>query len=358
MRTVPESFDSMLAELADAAVSITPLPDLADVRRRARQRTNRRRAFASALALILIGGSAGTVAAVTHKEAPTSSVGTMSSGAASATPSPSASPSTTQSPAAGVAGVASKAYEPLVGLWELKDGTQRYLIVYPDGLLGIGQAGGWAMCFGQVAAPSAGAFALTGVACSDFGTTGLSLAPNADDSMLTLSVSARGSAAAYTEPFVRAPDITAVAIDEKNSQVLGTWMSASADKRTLVITSDGMMAWSGVNDTGAVTSGNGMMEGLYYGGVRYYVECGDKVDPYKVCGLFQVVPVGVGKIIVYGSYGPEMFVRVSAAQGSATSSSATPSAGTTSFLSSTPTAPASATAASGAAFTASGGPTS
>ena len=353
---MPESFDSMLAELADAAVSITPLPDLADVRRRARQRTNRRRAFASALALILIGGSAGAVAAVTHKVAPTSSVGTMSSVAASASPSPSASPPSTETAVAGVSGVASKAYEPLLGLWELKDGTQRYLIVYSDGLFGIGEAGGWAMCFGQVSAPSAGAFTLTGVACSDFGTTGLSLAPNADDSILTLSVPARGTVAAYSEVFVRAPDMTAVAIDEKNSQVLGTWMTASADKRTLVITSDGMMAWSGINDTGAVTSGNGMMEGLYYGGLRYYVECGDKVDPYKVCGLFQVVPVGVGKIIVYGSYGPETFIRVSAAQGSATSSSATPSTSTSS--SGSPTASASATATSVASFPASGGPTS
>lgn len=350
MSTVPESFDSMLAELADAAVSITPLPDLADVRRRAGQRTNRRRAFASALALILIGGSAGTVAVVTHKVAPTSSVGTMSSVAAS--PSPSASPPSTSTAVAGVTGVASKAYEPLVGLWILKDVTQRYLIVYPDGLLGIGQAGGWAMCFGQVSAPSAGAFALTGVACSDFGTTGLSLAPNADDSMLTLSVPARGSGAAYSEVFVRAPDMTAVAIDEKNSQVLGTWVSASADKRTLVITSDGTMTWSGLDGSGTVTGGTGMMEGSYYGGVRYYVECGDKIDPYKVCGLFQVVPVGVGKIIVYGSYGPETFIRVSAGQGSATSSSATPSTATI-FSSSS-----SSSSTSAASIPSLGGPTS
>ena len=351
---MPESFDSMLAELADAAVSITPLPDLADVRRRARQRTNRRRAFASALALILIGGSAGTVAAVTHKVAPASSVGTMSSVAASASPSPSASPPSTETAVAGgVTGAASKAYEPLVGLWELKDGTQRYLIVYSDGLLGIGEAGGWAMCFGQVSAPSAGTYPLAGVACSDYGTTGLSLAPNADDSMLTLSVPARGSVAGYSEAFVRAPDMTAVAIDEKNSQVLGTWMSASADKRMLVITGDGMMTWSGLDDTGAVTGGTGMMEGLYYGGVRYYVECGDKADPYKVCGLFQVVPVGVGKIIVYGSYGPETFIRVSAAQGSAASSSATSSTATTS--SSSPTASASAASTSAALFPSFGG---
>lgn len=347
MRTVPESFDSMLAELADAAVSITPLPDLADVRRRARQRTTRRRAFASVLALILVGGSAGTVAAVTHKEAPPSSVGALSSAAASATPSPSAiSPTTEPAAASGGTGAGSKAYEPLVGLWKLQDVTQRYLIVYSDGLFGIGEAGGWSMCFGKVSPPAAGAYPLTDVACSDYGTTGLSLASNADDSMLTLSVPARGSAPAYSQPFVRAPDVTAVPIDEKNSQVLGTWVSASADKRMLVITSDGMMTWFGAGNTGAAVSGTGMMEGAFFGGLRFYVSCGDKTDPYKVCGLFQVVPVGVGKMIVYGGYGPETFIRVSAAQdlGASSSSSATPSTATSSPTTATGSASTSSTA--------------
>jgi hypothetical protein len=64
---MPESFDTMLAELADVAAAAIVPPSLAEVRRRARQRMLRRRVAASALALALVGVAGGAWAVAYHR---------------------------------------------------------------------------------------------------------------------------------------------------------------------------------------------------------------------------------------------------------------------------------------------------
>ena len=166
MSAVPESFDGMLEELADAAAAGVTMPDLADVRRRARQRTVHRRVTASALAfaLLCVSGVAGAAidgrlrppGKVNAASAPGVTVAPLGTGSAAGTPTP------TPSPSAGADNSNAAAY---AGVWVGKP-PDSYLVVFPDGVMGLSQGSGFPLCYGQALAATSASSAASSAANS------------------------------------------------------------------------------------------------------------------------------------------------------------------------------------------------
>jgi hypothetical protein len=164
---VPESFDGMLEELADAAAAGVTMPDLADVRRRARQRTVHRRVTASALAfaLLCVSGVAGAAidgrlrppGKVSAVSAPGVSVAPLGTGPAPGTPTP------TPSTSAGADSSYAAAY---AGVWAGKP-PDSYLVVFPDGVMGLSEGNGFPLCFGQALATSSASLSANSTATAD-----------------------------------------------------------------------------------------------------------------------------------------------------------------------------------------------
>ena len=217
---MPESFDSMLSELADAAVSATALADIAAIRKRARQRAVRHRMAASALAVALLGVSGAAVAAVAaHRPTSTGVAAAASPGTTatvrSVTPSPDLlgtqgpAPTSAASSASPTSSSSASAFRaPTVGLWKRSDATTGYLVIYgPDGtngqnaVIGITDAGSWDLCHGIIAPMNAkGIYPITGVQC------GGNLAPDMQlgfdkGTGFILFVPATKTSAAYTIPY-------------------------------------------------------------------------------------------------------------------------------------------------------------
>jgi hypothetical protein len=151
---VPESFDGMLEELADAAAAGVALPDVADVRRRARQRTVHRRMTASALAFALLCVSGVAGAAIDGRLRPPGKVSAASAPGVSVAPlgtgSAAGTPTSTPSASAGAGSSYAAAY---AGVWAGKP-PDSYLVVFPDGVMGLSQGGGFPLCYGQALATS------------------------------------------------------------------------------------------------------------------------------------------------------------------------------------------------------------
>ena len=158
---MPESFDSMLAEMADAAAAGLAPPDPAAVRRRARQRTLRRRSTVSALVLALLCGS-GAGYAVLHQRtgrtedvvgAPVPSAG---SGGASPGPTLAAAAASASAAAAAAAspsgsgGSGGQAYSAIAGVWSAEPNQDTYVLVFPDGVVGLSQSDALTLCAGRI----------------------------------------------------------------------------------------------------------------------------------------------------------------------------------------------------------------
>jgi hypothetical protein len=316
---MPESFESMLAGMADAAVSGTRSPAAADVRRRGHQRTVHRRVVATAVAFVaccglvtggvmgkVLGSSpdtqvvpVGTAPPVTGPT-PTGSDGTVP---VSASPSPSAGAGAPSAPPTGVA----------MGIWRRTDGTNGYLIIYPatgstgSAEIGISEAGAFPLCYGRMAQTpsSASTYTISDVPCGGnlagtmtvtytggqsttlvlhipAGATG----PSAD---LSYTESAAGPTGAQTEPAV----------------VAGVWSDISG---TVTMYANGKVGWS-VLSHGAIQSGSGTVSGYFDGG---YVVTGPCATGAGDCNVLQLqLAAGSGQLTVIGSYGPEVFTRKS-----------------------------------------------
>jgi hypothetical protein len=166
---VPESFDGMLEELADAAAAGVTMPDLADVRRRARQRTVHRRLTASGLAfaLLCVSGVAGVAidarlrppGKISAVNAP-ATVAPLGTGPAPGTPTP------TPSASAGAGNPDDAGY---AGVWVGKP-PDSYLVVFPDGVLGLSQGEGFPLCYAQALATSSASAAANSTASAGAGT--------------------------------------------------------------------------------------------------------------------------------------------------------------------------------------------
>lgn len=308
---MPESFDGMLAELADAAASATPLPDVAAVRRRARERTVHRRLAASALALTVLAACGGTVAAVAARQQPVSrGVGTLATAPAtgrSADPAPTPSASTGTGAAAkeGAAGP----YAAVAGRWQLLGG-QSELIVYPDGVFGIGETGRWAFCDGRLKPLGDGTyFMVSVVACSDYGTVGLSLRVLAPGKELTLSAPGTSLTYRFVAPAAGAAITgasgTAVAVKE----LVGDWSSANKDARSFVLLADGYVSFQAYSGAGVDEPFAGKITGYYADAVRVEVPCGKQpAAGLDYCQVLQLEYDPKGLVTAVGGSGAEAFL--------------------------------------------------
>ena len=310
MIPMPESFDAMLAELADAAAALTPVPDVAAVRRRAHERAVHRRMAASAFALILFGACGGTLAAVEGQFSATTQ-GTI-------TPGATANVSTAATPPGGSAvgigvGVGSLdaseagAFAQIAGTWE-SDGGAEYLVVFPDGGIGMTEKGAWQLCDGQLADVGTSDFYVDELACGDYGTSGLMLIGSGGGT-LQLSVPALDGTSPRTLTYRRVAVPATASVDEAVLQgMAGDWFSDGARHR-LVIGTDGAVS---LITTGAGTSAEvqyaGSVTGIYQDGIRIEVSCaaGYGASTGTECGVVELERIGPTRLYVVGSAGTEL----------------------------------------------------
>ena len=366
MSAVPESFDGMLAELAETAAAGVTLPDLADVRRRARQRTVRRRLTASAVAFALVCVSGVAGAAIDGRFGPRSKISAVSAPSGSSaplgtTPVPSSS-KPAPSPSAS-AGANDSYYAAYVGLWAAKQ-TNSYVMVFPDGVVGLTQDGSFPLCYGQAlattsasAAANAGALSkdsatgsagtaptaestsgvtiftaslpFTAVACTDSGTVdGLTLRTAGGSETLDLidAENAKIAASGYADSYDRVFTI-ASAVAGTDQQVLarlaGQWVSVDGSKRVLKIDGDGSVTYTTAGLSGAADTGSGEIDAYYASGARVLTACslaqqtqmlkdGEEYtfSADQVCGVLLIAFSGnAQEIIAYTGTGVEDFRR-------------------------------------------------
>jgi hypothetical protein len=364
VRAVPESFDGMLAELAEAAAAGVTLPDLADVRRRARQRTVHRRVTASALAfaLVCVSGVAGVaidarfrppgkISAVSAPSGSSAPLGTgPASGTAAPTPHPSASAETGDS-----------YYAAYTGVWVGK-ASPNYVMVFPDGAVGLSQAESFPLCYGQAqgttgASPTATSSAGTGklygataagaasistastttvstlpftaAACDDSGTIdGLALQTTGSDKVLTIlnAEDARAEGMAYATAYLHTLSLGATIAGTdavKLKELVGQWVAVDGSKRVLKIDGDGSVTYATPGLSTAAGSGSGEIDAYYASGTRVLTDCsaaqedmmmkGGEAFTFDVGQVCGVLLIESGKtadeITVYTGSGPVAFVH-------------------------------------------------
>lgn len=322
---MPESFDSMLEELAEAAASATVPPGLEAVRRRARERVVQRRMAVSALVLTLIGGSGGAWAAVSRHPSTSETVGPMGASSAAARPSPSISASgTAASPGLNLTYAAGSSAEP--SIWRTSSMQGGYLIVFGDGVVALSAPGSFPLCYGRLlGVGSASAAVVAGaptakqplgdVACDDFGvTSGLSISPVKNGTVLAVGVPVSGASGGYTQVYIQQQGLSTESGGTSSPMMQipsGTWKSMDGNNRTLVIGADGSVSFTAYVNTGKQYTGIGTIDAQFPAGARAVIECAGGLIKGAPCGVFLIAqdPQAYDGIVVYGSYGPETFIR-------------------------------------------------
>ena len=327
MTAVPESFDGMLAELAEAAAAGVTMPDLADVRRRARQRTVHRRMTASAVAFALLCVSGVAGAAIDGRFRPPSKISPVSAPSASSGPlgaSPALGAGTsTASPTASIGADGSYYdYAAFAGLWVGKPPND-YVVVFPDGVVALSQDGEFPLCygagqvttsaspaanstagsgtfFGESAAgstPSSGTAASALAAASSSAAVKSTLAFTADscgdgasaEDELTLltgqgaerlslldATNAKIAVAGYTATYARVLSIgTAHPGTDATllARLAGQWVAADGTKRVLMISGDGSVDYTSAGVGTATAGGSGEIDAYYGSGARVLTHC-------------------------------------------------------------------------------------
>lgn len=345
MTAVPESFDSMLAELADAAASSVPTPDLADVRRRARQRTVRRRLTASALAFALVCVSGVAAAAIDGRSRPAERVTPLSAPSASSSPLATSGVTGTATPAPSSTGLLDGSgtdYAAYAGVWSTGSLLASYAIVFPDGVVGVARKTGFPLCYGQVVT-TASASPSTGVTLSQatpvsrvpftqgycdgsIGAGNLILADSGGSASLTVddsSKTATGSPLVFTRVHSLGATASADGITAIVRQLAGEWMELNDKAQTLSVNGDGSVTYqmAGATDTDSDFTGEGQLDGYYGLSARVVTECSAAVasmdakrglaEASRFCGvlLLQVGPAA-SEMTVYTGVGLQVFVRV------------------------------------------------
>lgn len=314
---MPESFESMLAEMAEAAVSGTRAPSATDVRRRGRQRAVRLRMVVSAAVLttvcgVIAGGVAtkvigagpntAVVPAATYSDSPAPP---LPSAAATAPGYDNAGPSA--SPDASGSGPIA---ELIMGQWRRTDGTFGELFIYPPGganqyaVVGISASGVFPLCYGRIATvPAGGQFGITGVTCGGSLASDMSLAYG-DSLGTTLVLRIPDSTGKQVDiPFTLAsPDTTAA---PSVAAVAGTWISSVG---TVTVQAGGEVSWT-VTSHGTPQSGTGTVTGSFAGGIVVTGPCNP--GP-ALCSVLQLdYSAAKDQLTVIGSAGPQTFTRKS-----------------------------------------------
>ena len=320
---MPESFDRILAEMAEEAVGETRTPMAADVRRRGAQRTTRRRLIASMTAFIAVCGMlAGGVAERVLGAGPSAPVlpaASLSAPAPSGSPSPSpagALPQAADPTASASPNKAARLNLGLAaGLWARSDGSQGYLIIYPlsmsgsdsYAMVGISEPGYFPLCYGRLALSSVGSvYPVTSVTCPggaapDMAVTYSDAAPK----RLVL----HGSASTDGQDVATSYSIQAFAAVTTNVHttlgvVTGTWVAGST---VITIAKQGSVTWSAQVDGSEQTGTGKAIAGSFADGM---VVSGTCLSGKELCTIFQLgYDAKTGQLTVIGSEGLQVFDR-------------------------------------------------
>lgn len=341
---MPDDFDDMLSGLARAVGESVQPPPGQGLRRRSARRLARRRITASVLAVGLVGlaggtaavlaptrGGAGAPAASTTDNratarpapspdwsvAPTSGArtaqvgtpgyttvtipGTRTPPATSSASSPASSSSSTSS------GSSTIPLSELVGLWTPTDGEGRALVLLPNGDIGIGQAGGqyYPMCAGTLGTESDGSFPVS-VACSDWGTSGLTLSVSGAD--LVLHVPADGSSPSTQIAWVRVSEPTRLPGDGTAlpSWLIGKWaVTGHPTYETFDFSADGSTTWTMTTQLGQTLSGTATVTAVGNGQYIGRTTRDGQAELWVFAGLDN------GHLSAIGAYGTVDFTRTS-----------------------------------------------
>ena len=338
---MPDDLDDMLSGLARAVGANVQPPPGERLRQRSARHLARRRVTASVLAVGLVGLAGGTAAVVasnrgagapvTSNSATRTSAGPAPSISVSPAPSPDGSATASTSsptasttpdstiPASGTTGPAAPpntsastssgsgtvSLSALVGLWKPADGEERALVVLPDGDIGMGQAGGqfYPMCAGQLGTESDGSFPVN-VACSDWGTSGLTLSVAGAD--LVLHVPATGGGPSTQVTWVRVSEPATLPADGTAlpSWLIGNWGDAGDPAgETFDISADGTMTWTLVTQSGQTQSGTARVYAVGDGQYTASTTIGGDGELWVFAGLDN------GQLLDIGGYGTVDFTK-------------------------------------------------
>jgi hypothetical protein len=334
-----DELDRLLSGLAGSVAGATRTPDPAAVRKRGARRALRIRLSASALALVLtaggatfaamlsVHGSGGRLAPVGNTGSPTvsapvSSPSTIASPPASASASPPVATASTsgeaRTPPASASTSGSPAVaqnSPLVGIWKPTDGTSEYLIVYPDGYVGLGAEGAWQLCAGQLGQPvgASSPVRLFDTGCVAYSDAGFTVSGNSDNSILTLTTQTNAGTS-YADTYARTGSGPAAVAGSGGAPagafapLAGTWSDGSPGE-TITISAGGQVDSTRTGQGGQIGTSQGSAQLLADGSFRIIVSVATSPP---TTGLWQVtVAPGGQSITVLGSYGPATFTRTS-----------------------------------------------
>lgn len=315
---MPESFESMLATMAQEAAASAKGPAAAEIRQRGAQRTTRRRLALSLAAFTAVCGVlAGGVAGRFLGAGPTTSVAPATSFSAPL-PSPSGVGALPQPAGAGPSASpsGSSVADPglRIGIWTRSDGTPGYLIIYPMPLSGskdwadiaIGEPGSFPLCVGRMSVAAVGsAHAISGVSCPNAAAEPMSLSyGDSVGKSVVLHESIATDGQWIDIPYsVQAMSTEAIKTVTDVPQILGTWVAGSG---RITVTEKGVVNWT-VQSQGVEQSGSGKPAGSFEGGMIVSGTCSSGVG---VCSMLQLTyDAKHDQLIAIGGDGPVTFSR-------------------------------------------------
>jgi hypothetical protein len=319
---MPDNFSQTLREgSARFADGVTPGPP-GLVRARGDQRRRRTVAGSVVISAAVIAGAiggglygfgqpSGTVTPVSPRPvasvtAPAPTTGPTSTPTIRATSTPTGGPTgTVSAPASGSAPAStpSSSYAALAGQWKLKDGGHESLYIFPDGMMGVGDAapGYYALCEGRVQPPVNGVYAFTDPCGVIAGPGTITVT----DGTLTVHFPDLAGGAGSTVAWTPVPAMGVAPSSQTGSApplwLVGTWTwSDGGDVNgSFEVASTGAVTWTFTPGPGQTVSGTGTVEPVPGGASRIVTSMGsprvDAVWPifHDVDGALSVIgPVG------------------------------------------------------------------
>ncbi len=326
---MPDKFSETLRDgSARFAEDVTPSPARL-VRARGDQRRRRRVAGSVVLSVAVIAGGIGglfgfgqlgrTVTPpspqpVTSVTAPAPTSGPAGRPTSTPATRPPARPTGTGSAPASQtapASTASSGYAALAGQWKQTDGAGEALYIYPDGMIGIGEASGAydPLCAGQIQPAVNGVYRITAPCGILGGFTSAGETITVADGTLTVHIPGTAGGAGSTVGWVPVPT-TGVAPSSQAGSAPPLWLAGtwSEGNETFKVASTGAVTWTTADQQGQTVSGVGTVEPAPGGGSRIITSFGTP----RVAGVWPIFHTVDGSLSVIGGEGALTFNLVSA----------------------------------------------
>lgn len=318
---MPDKFSETLRDgSARLAEDVTPTPARL-VRARGDQRRRRRVAGSVVLSVAVIAGGIGGLygfGQLGRTVTPPSPQPVTSVTAPAPTSGPTVRPTSTPAtrPAGRPTGIgsapasqtapastASSGYAALAGQWKQTDGALESLYIFPDGMIGVGDASAvnYPMCAGQVQPPVNGVYPFT-APCGLLGGAGETI--TVADGILTVHIPGAAGAAGSAVTWVPVPATEVAPSSQTGSApplwLVGTW---STDYETFKVASTGAVTWTFTGQQGQTVSGAGTVEPVPGGGSRIITSFGTP----RVAGVWAIFHLTDGQLSAIGGEGARTF---------------------------------------------------